>query len=401
MCNGTREVTIKTIHGSFKFTLQRYRTSEGSHSFFELTDQLSGGYISLRLQEVSSYYSNRMSYEEVEKLIERLSGRRLLSDQKIYEIVQSKAQDVSQMWKGEVETSELLQMKALIAVKTDIDLYAEQAEEILLFEDGIQVKAQSAQRQSQKRASVEPAQTTSTTDSSVVLSDVILLQTGTGQFTYLIAPINAIGQPLVSLEARVRMQIQHTYGNCSEALPIVVISDGARVIRQRVSRLFSPGVVTILDWYHLCEKLRQLMSMVSLNRDQKRAHLKRMLSDLWHGQVESVLDYLKTQVTSKNPEKFQELVGYLEKHRHEIIDYDRRHKLGKTVGSGRMEKAVNQVFGHRQKHKGMSWRPQGSRALAILKVMELNGEWQQTWFQTYCILLIQLIAISPYRFAIA
>nr|WP_199330932.1 UPF0236 family protein [Leptolyngbya sp. FACHB-16] len=197
------------------------------------------------------------------------------------------------------------------------------------------------------------------------------------------------------------MQIQHTYGNCSEALPIVVISDGARVIRQRVSRLFSPGVVTILDWYHLCEKLRQLMSMVSLNRDQKRAHLKRMLSDLWHGQVESVLDYLKTQVTSKNPEKFQELVGYLEKHRHEIIDYDRRHKLGKTVGSGRMEKAVNQVFGHRQKHKGMSWRPQGSRALAILKVMELNGEWQQTWFQTYCILLIQLIAISPYRFAIA
>ncbi|HEY9660498.1 MAG TPA: UPF0236 family protein, partial [Allocoleopsis sp.] len=144
----------------------------------------------------------------------------------------------------------------------------------------------------------------------------------------------------------------------------VVICDGARVIRQRVSRLFTPGVVTSLDGYHLCEKLRQLMSMISLNRDQKRIDLKRILSDLWHGQVESVLDYLKSQVMSKNPEKFQELVGYLEKHRHEIIDYDRRHKVGKTVGSGRMEKAVDQVFGHRQKHKGMSWRPQGSRALA-------------------------------------
>jgi hypothetical protein len=251
-----------------------------------------------------------MSYEEVEKLIERLSGRQLLSDQKIYEIVQSKAQDVSQIWKGEVETSELLQMEELIAVKTDIDLYAEQTEEILLFEDEIQVKAQAAQRQAQERAGVEQAQTTSTTGSSVVLSDVILLQTGMGQFTYLIAPINARGQPLVSLEARVRMQIQRTYGSRSEALPMVVISDGARVIRQRVSRLFSPGIVTILDWYHLCEKLRQLMSMISLNRDQKRVHLKRMLSDLWHGQVESVLDYLKTQVTSKNPEKFQELVGY-------------------------------------------------------------------------------------------
>ncbi len=321
-----------------------------------------------------------MSYEEVEKLIERLSGRRLLSDQKIYQIVQSKAQHISQMWKEEVEACESLQLAELIAVKTDLDLYAEQTEEILLFEDGIQVKAQAAQRRPSERLSFEPTQTAAATGASVVLSDVILLQTAVGQFTYLIAPINATGQPLVPLEARVRIQIQHSYGGRCEALPMVVISDGASVIRKRVSRLFTPGVVTILDWYHLCEKLRQLMSMISLNRDQKRVHLKRILSDLWHGQVESVLDYLKTQVPSKNPEKFQELVGYLEKHRHEIIDYDRRHKVGKTIGSGRMEKAVNQVFGHRQKHKGMSWRPQGSRALAILKVIELNGMWQQTWF---------------------
>lgn len=321
-----------------------------------------------------------MSYEEVEKLIEQLSGKRLLSDQKIYEIVQSKAQQISQGWKEEVEAFESHQREGLIAVKTDLDLYAEQTEEIILFEDGIQVKAQTAQRQSQKRSSSGQTHTAAAIGSSVVLTDVVLLQTDPGQFTYLLAPIDAIGQPLVSLEARVRMQIQQTYGDHSGALPIVVICDGACVIRQRVSWLFIPGVVTILDWYHLCEKLRQLMSMISLNRDQKRIDLKRMLSDLWHGQVESVLDYLKSQVTSKNPEKFQELVGYLEKHRHEIIDYDRRHKVGKTVGSGRMEKAVDQVFRHRQKHKEMSWRTQGSRALAILKVIELNGKWQQAWF---------------------
>jgi hypothetical protein len=46
----------------------------------------------------------------------------------------------------------------------------------------------------------------------------------------------------------------------------------------------------------------------------------------------------------------------------------------------RMEKAVDRVIGNRQKHKGISWRPQGSRALAILKVLELNGKWQQSWF---------------------
>jgi hypothetical protein len=28
----------------------------------------------------------------------------------------------------------------------------------------------------------------------------------------------------------------------------------------------------------------------------------------------------------------------------------------------------------------MSWRPEGSRALALLKVLELNGGWQDFWF---------------------
>ena len=48
-----------------------------------------------------------------------------------------------------------------------------------------------------------------------------------------------------------------------------------------------------------------------------------------------------------------------------------------------MEKGVDLVIGHRQKHKGMSWRALGSKALAILKVVEFNGQWQQTWFPQY------------------
>ena len=149
----------------------------------ELTEQLTDGYMSLRLQEVSSYYSTRMSYKEVEKLIERLSGERLLSDQKIYEIVQFKAQQVSQKWKEEIEAVEPLQKKGLITVKTDLDLYDEQGEEILLFEDGIQVKAQVAQRKTPAKETSGQAQLGSETGSSVVLSEVVLLQTGASQWS--------------------------------------------------------------------------------------------------------------------------------------------------------------------------------------------------------------------------
>lgn len=54
------------------------------------------------------------------------------------------------------------------------------------------------------------------------------------------------------------------------------------------------------------------------------------------------------------------------------IDYERRQTAGKTIGSGRMEKAVDQVIGYRQKDRGMSWTQAGTRALALLQVDALN-----------------------------
>ena len=38
--------------------------------------------------------------------------------------------------------------------------------------------------------------------------------------------------------------------------------------------------------------------------------------------------------------------------------------------------------GHRarQQHKGMSWSPTGSKALGILRVVELNQQWEQLGF---------------------
>jgi len=45
-----------------------------------------------------------------------------------------------------------------------------------------------------------------------------------------------------------------------------------------------------------------------------------------------------------------------------------------------MEKGVDQVIGARQKHQGMRWSPTGRKALGILKVVELNQQWEQLWF---------------------
>ena len=136
----------------------------------------------------------------------------------------------------------------------------------------------------------------------------------------------------------------------------------------------------ILDWYHLDKKVGELMSMVARNKQEKAIHVARLLDHLWHGRTEAALAYLRREVQAKNPEPLAALVTYLEKHRAEIINYGRRQRAGKPIGSGRMEKGVDQVIGARQKHKGMSWSPTGSKALGILKVVELNQQWEQLWF---------------------
>jgi hypothetical protein len=111
------------------------------------------------------------------------------------------------------------------------------------------------------------------------------------------------------------------------------------------------GVTLILDWYHLSKKLRNLISMIVRNKEEKSLHLCKLFRFLWRGQVQRAVDYLQRQVQPKNAETLAELVGYLQKHESEIIDYERRQQVGKSIGSGRVEKAVDQVIGHRQNRR--------------------------------------------------
>jgi hypothetical protein len=124
------------------------------------------------------------------------------------------------------------------------------------------------------------------------------------------------------------------------------------------------------------------MSMIAANKQERSKHLKFLLLQLWQGKTTAALEYLKHRVNVRNQDRWQELIGYLEKHHSEIINYNRRSRAGKTIGSGRMEKGVDLTVGSRQKNNGMSWSPLGSRALSLLKMAELNGQWQQLLFPT-------------------
>lgn len=369
------------MHGQFRFQLQKYLMGKERTNYWKLTQPLSDGYISTRLQELCGYYSNRMSYEEVALLVERVSGSRLLSDQKISQIVSDKALQLSQeMHKEAIEILDKTDIE-LIGVNPKVDIYDSGAAEILLFDDGIQVKGQKSSRHSKAKPEKEfDSRSTHAFKSKSVITDIAMLQKANQKFEYIAAPIDAHGQGLLSLASMVKAKIIKEYGSEAAPLDLVAITDGAKVIRHRLVTIFGSGVIVILDWYHLCKKLRGLMSMIALNKIEKSQHLKFLLSQLWRGNTATALEYLRHHVVVKNQDKWQELINYLEKHQAEIINYNRRRRAGKTIGSGQVEKGVDLTVGSRQKHRGMSWSPKGSKALCLLKVAELNGQWQQLWF---------------------
>ncbi len=380
MCNGTNVVKVKTIHGQFDFRLQKYLVKGKSCNYFDLTSQLTRENISHGLQELVAYYSNRISYQEVENLVERISGEKLLSDQKIWDIVVNKAVEVSSQWQQEIQSIKQ-SIKSESQIASLVDIYNPLSQEILLFDDGIGVKKQKENRHKKQDVVIsESDESGKKQKRQTVTTDVVLLETPKGSFEYLTSPIDNQGQSLISLEEIIKCKLKYYYHNCNFFLPIVAITDGASSIRKRLYALNPQGITLILDWYHLCKKLREFLSMITRNKAEKTEHSKFLFCNLWRGNTRDVLTYLKTQIKARNQKKLDELITYITKHQSEIINYELRRKTGKTIGSGRMEKGVDIVIGHRQKHKGMSWSSLGSKALAILKVTECNGKWRQTWF---------------------
>jgi hypothetical protein len=181
--------------------------------------------------------------------------------------------------------------------------------------------------------------------------------------------------------------VEHHGDNAAAAeapllLAVVAVTDGAQNIRSHLEQIFGGPIPVILDWYHLSKKVYQLLSMVAHGKEERERMQLKIVGFLWRGEVSEALSYLR-EVSARGEEALRELVTYLEKHACEIIDYERRAKAGKTIGSGRMEKGVDQAIGYRQKKKGMSWSETGSKALGILgilRVVELNGQWEEMWF---------------------
>jgi hypothetical protein len=356
---------VQTRHGQFRFSQQRLREPDGKSTTFLQT--LGQTEVSGRLQEFALYCFTQMPADTVIGLQQRLVGTALICPQTLLNWTKRKAGEIDARLREQVQASSSL---ASVAVAECVDVYDPSAEEVHVLTDGVLVKAQKpkhervgAPRQNKPRTYHQ--------------THVMLFQSPAGDYRYLTGSSDGS----VSLVQVAQAHLRQEWAGRTTPLPVVVTSDGATQIRSDLAAIFGMSVTIILDWYHLQKRVYEQLCKCAYSKTQREGWEEIVLAYLWRGRTDKALTFLKA-LSVRNEKAHTELLGYLQKHQAEIIDYDRRKSIGKSVGSGRMEKAVDQVVAMRQKHKGMSWSKQGSHSLAQLKVAQLNHEWDSIFPRT-------------------
>lgn len=353
------------IHGSFRFPVRRFKTPEGQATdFLTLTGAVENG-VSNRLAEEICYVASRLSYAETHAIVVKRRGIDLCA-MTVHRVVQRAAQDAEQIVAQSLSDTANRPMPSM-ANAEEVDVYAPDSSEVIVMEDGILAKAQKPQRRPDCR---RPTRFIATNMATLMLPD--------GRYHRVSESIERKQSDSFTVSAALRAAVIQHWSDAPEPLRVVALTDGASCIRKHLTEVFGGHVVIILDWYHLTKKLQALLSQICWGNQHRKAVQFEMTGLLWRGEVKAALKVLRA-LKPRKPDKAASLDEYLTKHSYEIIDYERRQKTGKTIGSGRMEKVVDQAVALRQKRKGMSWTQIGSRALTHLRTVELNGMWDDFW----------------------
>jgi hypothetical protein len=162
---------------------------------------------------------------------------------------------------------------------------------------------------------------------------------------------------------------------------LLVLGDGAAWIRTWFEGLGLSPKAMIVCWWHLRKRCYEQMSSAGGPKDRRRALEKELLGQLWEGKVDAAVELRKGALEwVRDSAAVEELIGYLEKRRVYIPDYQQRQHAGFWIASTRVEKFNDWAVSGRCKHRGMSWSPQGVLALTALEAARRNGEldrWRQ------------------------
>ena len=179
----------------------------------------------------------------------------------------------------------------------------------------------------------------------------------------------------------------------TEAARVLFVADGATWIWNRVPKLIKSlglpedRVQQLIDFWHAVEYLSKLAESQKLTGSAKSRWLKSQKKRLLNGEIDGVIDELKTLI-GKRPTKSQKTwLAYFVKNgqTHRRMDYNISRTHHMPIGSGAIESAVRRVINLRVKSNAIYWLRDNAETMIRLRAWIKSGRSEELFQQTTCI----------------
>ena len=161
-----------------------------------------------------------------------------------------------------------------------------------------------------------------------------------------------------------------------EKTQLHAVGDGAKWIADQVEEQFGANGSYLIDFFHLCDYLSEAAPK---NEDVEGTWYKEQKALLKMGQIEQVIDALKTRIEQDSEEGpvykcFRYMIN-----RKEQLFYKETLKKKLPIGSGEIESAHRYVIQHRFKLAGAWWKSDNIDYMLSLQLNRANRFWDDYW----------------------
>lgn len=161
---------------------------------------------------------------------------------------------------------------------------------------------------------------------------------------------------------------------------LVFINDGATWIENWIQGNY-PKATDILDFFHSSEYLHDFSKVLYPQKGQvleKEKWIDKQIVRLLNDEVAQIILEIE-QMDLKGKKKLeaqQKIVTYYKNNQHRML-YKTYRDRGLLIGSGPIESAHRFVLQKRMKQSGQKWTKKGGQAVANLRVVYLNNQWNR------------------------
>lgn len=158
------------------------------------------------------------------------------------------------------------------------------------------------------------------------------------------------------------------------------VADGADWIRGRFRGVFGEQGHFLCDFYHVSEYLSAAAPACAPHRPDpwRRTQQNRLRRGAAPKVIETLAEHLEPLDAPDEEAPVRNGHRYLT-NRADCLDYAEAKKLGLPIGSGMIESGHRHVLHSRLKKAGAAWLRHHAHAIAQLRVLKANRQWQTFW----------------------